>query len=800
MLLIKKIIFILITLSALSCGLHIGESSQTPNTEGFSVGCLNGIGEKAGLYLKGQLSDKAINNTANCIQEALTIFKDRVHGQTAGEFTLNELRRFIHDLFLQDNIIRDKLLNQLARLKTVIIGGAENKLTIQDIDAFISFVDILKKEAVFFRPYFQAFYILNQNHKEGDISQLKSIERDLKKSISRVSVFFKSFANPYNLQDMEALFQELDFFSDHHHNIANLKEKINLLGAIKSFVFGQSDSFIKPNQWNAFLTAFAYLISAHVNWTVLKKQNQWLVPQGATTLASLFNDLTLFLSLTLQNRPNRPVEIQDLLNLSQHLQQASFIPKKIQEPGLKSLWGVLFGKVWTPQNQFDFQITAGHIKTMRQFSQLWTATQSALDYTYHSQDLTPLPIKARAFFPSADLWTRGEIILNDIFSMKALYKQGKKIYISTNIHNQKKSLDYKNIKMYSFYRFIAEIINMGYKKSPPDVPGLSQQELKSFFTDFRPFAVNMNWLSRRQKTAVMMEGEAEFIAANMLTAGAKGFNTSWEKPEYLTSNEVVEYIAYAFSFGIQLAEIGPPLFKICAEDTAPPPSPVAEHLKWKNSRYNKDCVRLHLMPLLKQHTKNLPHFQKSLENKSEEEIKSLTEALIHISYETEEQYQYSNYMHTEHIKNIIMALYFVETTITRYDKDKNLTLDHEEIKLAFPTFKGYLARILINLLCEPSDNFVMDYYSYVIEKGTLPSSNTLSVWDKTRAFSEIRLQNLWRRNGYDYWELSLDRTKLTRIFSALVKGLLHKKKTNTNQTCAPLVAPPLNELPGPYAP
>ena len=912
--LIKTLTVIFVALNLTSCGLRIGEQAQTPDIEGFSVGCLNDFGGKVDLYLKGQLDHKQIVQMANCVQVALSIFKDRVYGQKAGEFTPQELRKFIQDLFLQDNIIRDKLLNQLIHLKTVIIGGKKTKLTHKDIESFIRFVEILKKEAIFFQPYFTAFHVLNQQNQTGDISQLKNIERALKSSINRVSVFFKSFVSPYHLKDMESLFEELDFFSDHEHNISNLKEKIKLLGALKGFVFGQADSTIKPKEWNTLLTAFAYLLSVHIHWTVLKKQKPWFSAEGTKAFSAVINDLIQFLSLTVKNRQHQLLKTNDFPNLMEHLVLAGFLPKTIKGPTVKSLLDMLFGKVFmlkegpkedpkedpqkdlkedqafattgllqqkpaspekagqplTPKsapetgkvkplqdNHHHFQrayqrrtfvtssdpipdspspqsaplmnpakrpsgpahqpkrmvstssttkenlpeqeladseskeipITAEHISAIQTLFQLWTATQSFLNYHYDSKNPSELPIKASSFFSTPALWARGEGILDDILSMDPLYKQGYKIHLSANLSSgQKEALDYKNAKIYSFYRFATEMIKMGYKKTSPKDQALSQEELKHFFADFRPFAVNMGWMAPRSKTSVMGEGEAEFIAANILTSRAKGFNLNWQETEYLTSHEIVEYIAYAISFGLHLVETGPELFELCAEPAEGSPNLPEETSNWKNSNYNMGCVRLHLLPLLNKTSPNLPNFQKSVENMDEDQKSRLTEALIHISYGTEEQYQQANYINKENLKNIITALYFVETTITRYDTNKNLTLEHEEIENAFPTFKGYIARVTANLFCKPSSaddlDLVLGFYSYVIAKEKLPFSRHPSGWwEKPKAWFEMHLSSTYRDFEWQYWELNLDRTKLTSVFSILVKGLLSKKEQRKGQQC-----------------
>ena len=149
-------LLLIVALTGLNCGLRIGEkASSTRSVEGFSVGCLNKMGEKVDLYLEGRLTVGQINQLFTCAKNALTLFKERIHGDTKGEFTPDELRKFIQDLLLQDKVINDTLLAQLIRLKQVIIGGPEDKLTVSDIERFIIFLDVLKKEAVFF----QALYL-----------------------------------------------------------------------------------------------------------------------------------------------------------------------------------------------------------------------------------------------------------------------------------------------------------------------------------------------------------------------------------------------------------------------------------------------------------------------------------------------------------------------------------------------------------------------------------------------------------------------------------------------------------------
>ena len=198
------------------CGLRVMESSPQKNIQNFSQGCLNGLKQKVNSYitgeLKGELAVAQLNEVAHCMKTALLLFKKRVHGKKKGEFTPNELRKFLQGLFLQDKVINDTLLSELMRLKTVIIGGPEDKLTELDIEKFIIFVEVIIKEAIFFQPYVQALNNPADWKKLSDQGSFREIEGDLQKSISRISIFAQHFSNSYFFADIKTFSKEVMLF------------------------------------------------------------------------------------------------------------------------------------------------------------------------------------------------------------------------------------------------------------------------------------------------------------------------------------------------------------------------------------------------------------------------------------------------------------------------------------------------------------------------------------------------------------------------------------------------------------
>ncbi len=780
------LIVILFTVSG--CGLRIGEKSSYSNIEGFSIGCLNGINEKVDLYLKGRLDDNQINQVSNCIKTALIIFKNRVHGRRKGEFTPNELRKFIQDLFLQDRVVNDNLLVQLVRLKQVMIGGPADKLTISDIERFILFVDMLKKEAIFFQPYIQ---ILNTPSREQPLrnqSHLDAIEQQFKESIGRVSVFLKQFSNPYHLSDITALVRELDFFFDNQYNVPHLDEKIKLVGVLKQFMVGGSDSVIFPDEWEQILSGYSYLISISMNYIFFKRQETLISSKGMHYIAIIFTDLLDFLSLSLKNRLNGLIAESDFLKVISHIQSAQIIPMKLTEKSIRNLLLIIFGKIFNVQKERYgvIELTPAQLKKMYDTIAIWHGIQSFLDSVSDSQSLYESfsdPLKMKPFFLSQEVFSKGQDIINQILLLKPLYRTGKKIHLSRQLYfgeDSQKPSDYKNLTLYNFYHFISRIIRMGYEKDYPNSAGIVQEELENFFFDFNVIGENIGWFQKTEERA-LTEGESQFIAANMLTSTAKGFNHDWSTPEYLTSNEITEYLVYAVSFSISFQEVKSTFIKLCIEGGNGYHS---EESDQEEEKYHVDCVRVHLLSVLKKYMNNMPDLQKILGEMDEEAKKQLTDALIHVAFETEEEYKRAVYIAHSHLKNIIIALYFVETTMNRYDVDGDFVLNHDEIIKAYPVFKGYLSRVLIYLLCRPTDRSAASMYAYVIKKLKLPTNN-MKWHNLLWAFLQLETHTHLYHDGegLHLWDLHLNRAKLTTVFSTIIKGLLDKKEERKSEQC-----------------
>ena len=395
----------------------------------------------------------------------------------------------------------------------------------------------------------------------------------------------------------------------------------------------------------------------------------------------------------------------------------------------------------------------------------------------------------RPFFSSEENFLNGKKGIDQMLLLKPLYKEGKKITLSRESYFGEKSsvmLDFKNLTIYNFYYLIATMMKAGYATDITETleetatekisektseKGITQEELRNFFLDFQIIGQNMGWLEGEGEGRILSAGEAEFMAANILTPTAKGFDHDWSKEEHLTSNEIVEYLAYAFSFGFSLKEMEN-FFTFCRA-----PSSADSDVEL----YDIDCVRVQLPAFFRNRMQNMPDLLKVLSEMNKQEEEALATSLLYIAFESGRAYETAEYITRNHLKNIVMAIYFVETTINRYDLNGDLILQNEEIWTAFSSFKGYLSRVLIYLFCQESDKLVSAMYGYVVHKKKLPASATLTWYERQWAWGELQMHRLLKNGNIDYWDLNLNRKQLTTVFSTIVKGFLGKRKQANQQ-------------------
>ena len=788
----------MLSMSLAGCHLQIGETySVFKESKSFSPGCLNNIDQFTYDYFHGKAVHSQANQMFVCVKNALNLFKTYIYGKQKGVFTPNELRQFIHKFILQDRTINNTLLHQMAILKTILVGGNVHTLTSKDIDRFIAFLNVIKNEALFLQPHIQAIYNLDNTMYTNNHN--RPITKDFIESINRISIFLNNLNASYSFSNMHTLIREVDLLINKGNaSISHLRHKINSAKTLHQFVFNKSTDTIEPGEWRRLLLSSSYLAASTIHYLCLQKQEHWLTPKSTHSIYLILNNLREFLSESTRSQPHHTIQKKRLLQLALYLQSLNIIPEYFSQKSIHNILTILFGKVFnTDKTKYGvIQISTPELKKMQWNLDTWANTQSLLNQTVkkHSLSLThplTLPlIKQTQSTPSLFQKVHNKPpayslnYLNTLFSLKPLHKAGWQVRLSHNMflpaNNQTHT--HRILTIHHFYKTLMHMIKTGYQQKYSSTRGLMYEELVDFLTDLNPIAVDMGWFQQTDDELFNV-GEVEFILANTLTPSTPGFNIDWQQPEHLTEEEMIEYFSYSLSIYLSLKKIEPILSQKCIYPG--------------NEEYNINCVRESLLPVITMHLDNMPDLIKKIQSMSAAQQKNLTEALIHISFNSEETYQAARHLTRWHLKNILTSLYFVETVINRFDTNRDNILQHKEIWDAFPIFHGYLNHtIAISLGWPEGLSIAPDLYAYVIANKNMPYKIKSSLEDQLYADWHDRWQivshQIWQQCQNQSspkcwlpntnWTLEMDMIHLIQVFSAVIKSFVNEKYKQVQTT------------------
>ena len=782
----KTIFLFLLLLSNTRCGLHIGESADTQSIEGFSIGCLNDVGEKVESYLLGNAEVSQIHQLSNCIKTALNIFKEQVQGNKVDEFTPNELRKFIQELFLQDRTISDPLLAQVIRLKKVIIGGSEDKLTKADIDRFIAFIDALTKELVFLQPYIQVFYDPEKNFLQlSETGQLDKLQNDLKQSISRISNFAKRFAHPYAFSDIEILIRELDIISNGQVDIQDLDKKMEVIKTLKDISVNGSVEEITPEEWGDLLLGYFYSISFTRHYSILKDRPLISV-QSMQHAQLMVNNILNFLSKAVDSHPDTAISESVFIDFMFKLQSVQWIPATLTEQSITSILNIFLGKVFNVDKERYgvVELSKPQLQKMKRILGTWMETQTFLDDSMKEKksilDTMTVEMVAPFIVTENILFGENSNFLNNIFSLKPLYKENNTVHLSRELYTTQlssSSTNYKNLTIYNFYHLIAEIIREGYQSEAAESSNVKQSEIEEFFIDFYPIQMAMG-LVPTLDSSHLAKGEMEFLFTKMAVPFAKGFAVDLDVEQELSPIEIIQYLSYAFSIGFSLQTVYSNIPEKCLSKND---TQLDSHL----IKYNKNCIQLYLLSNLPTHVENMPDLLLAFENMNSEDKNKFIKAFMDIAFESRELAKSSPVITNYQIRYMFTALYLIETTMNRFDFNNDSLLQEDEIWEAYKIFEGYLRRVMITLVCRDNLEDLPIIYAYAVHhKGVLPFNPSLNEIEKL--WMEMSINTLsWFNNtlDYNYWDMELDRTGLTQLYSNLGKAFVRKKKERKETSC-----------------
>lgn len=320
------------------CGIKIGEKNKSDNVAKISgTDCLDQAMTDLKSFAVGEASDEQVESSMTCLQSMLTTFKENVRGQDANSFTPQELGGFINREYMQSSTLSEGFMLQVGKLKSMLLGGEDNRITKTEIDGLIALIERYKPELVNLNPHMKIItgkWVASGDSRANE-NDFFAAQTALDSVLAKLGQQLAASERSYDLRDMLALVTE----AGRSFNMS--ASTIDLISRAAPFILKFKELFIGPGpalqglQWSGFAktAAEAYSQSLRIKYFV--------TPLGADEHVKKWKayqfvgvDLAQLLNLLMSNCGRRQVsntELGELATLLRPIQPELVINAELLE-------------------------------------------------------------------------------------------------------------------------------------------------------------------------------------------------------------------------------------------------------------------------------------------------------------------------------------------------------------------------------------------------------------------------------------------------------------------------------------
>lgn len=258
----KRIVLLLSALAmaaTVGCGIKLGEKNKTADENVAKIAgadCLTPSMDSLKKFVNGDATDDEVSASLVCLQDVLGVFKDNVRGHDKNAYTVQEIGRFISDKYLKNSsALSSNLLDEVGKLKVVLVGGAPDEVTKAEVDALRDLIGRYKPAIVSLNPYMKILVQKWQPDGQFDTdneARLVQAQTVMGQVLAGVTNDLAASGRPYELQDMLSLATEISQqFGVSSATVDLITRAAPLVLKAKLSLIGGNTAVV-GNEWNSF--------------------------------------------------------------------------------------------------------------------------------------------------------------------------------------------------------------------------------------------------------------------------------------------------------------------------------------------------------------------------------------------------------------------------------------------------------------------------------------------------------------------------------------------------------------------
>ncbi len=703
--------------------------------------CLQTFPSALQNFVEDQGSEEEYRAAWKCLRVNLKKFERTTKGEVEGLYSANEVKIFFNDYFLKETPVSDGLMEQLMKIKVMILGGTTEDLTRSEINRLLEFIADFENETSKLKGSMRLLLFKGENVTREQIDEAQGKLNQIFTNLLKKTKLLSSF---YELRDLKALVHEIQPFLNKTDAFESYLQWFSFIEAVKELFMGEKVRFISLGDWESALKwttegffstlEFNYFV-AKVDYTVPK---QWLTAMD--WVSSLF-DLVSTAPL-MKDKSTLPVESID--NVIDRADELKLLPKLVPVPLLKQSYRKVLAYVieGRQSSHFDADNLLGfskvHLKQLQAEFEVWRQSQTFLIHSFGTvkegktfkqlaaeavqyESPSVITSRERSLGLQKEVlqrsWKEWKLILNSRYPL--VWRDDQRLFIRAGFEDEKAT--YKGLTLMNAIRSFSRMILNGYsdRHSPsPFENTITKERFADFENDFRALGETLGLLdSRFSDAATRTLNEANY------------FTYHGDGNSLLTAWELFEEFNMLFSGGSFMAN---DMHAALVEKNCH----IGEEDIFKKQVIKETCFQELVRKDFAKFAAHIPAMADFISKLPQADFEQFYSHILAVSRLPKSRESFVEYAE---IRTAAGALQYVEALFAVYDTNKNLRLSANEVRLAFPRFKEILTKI-----SPAKDKGAMEIFLFLLFKGKKPdpAGSFDGAMESIGFYKDLKMNNL----------------------------------------------------------
>lgn len=385
--LVTKLSCAVLLVSTTGCSLPVNEeppAAQSPDANlGDGTRCLSDVVPLLEKFVDGSAKKAEVIATWDCFGTAITTFEKHTRGRFEDRFTAREIANFFERYFLDEGSkISDTLLNEIFKVKQLLVGGAQDSISRDELFILIDSSKELKRIALGLLPYMKVYSFhwkfSGFSNLDNEVKYFEAANLQIQSAAKDLASLIEKNGRGYKIDNLVTLFRELAGVQGEEWPwIQTLEDALPLVHKLKQTLTGGAGNTIEPQEWRRFslLGARGYVQFLRYHYFVKEVESIGSGPELVYITRSI-SDLFSYLGDMVEGKPEKVLTRAELLEILNSLTQ--FLPNfRVSDRLLieaMKIKQVFFGGGVEQFEKADFDRARAKLEAFR------TLTESFLNY------------------------------------------------------------------------------------------------------------------------------------------------------------------------------------------------------------------------------------------------------------------------------------------------------------------------------------------------------------------------------------------------------------------------------------